>query len=244
MTSGSVGLSTIQQTLSNMQIAAALPATDSSPVVPGDSFATTLVQATNDLSSTGGGLFIGYPGGGTGISTVADASLSAGGSAQEMSLTALLLSTRQSAGSLGVSSSASTTQAIASAVGGVTGSDVVNTAAQFEGTPYVWGGSTPKGFDCSGLVQYVYGQLGINLPRTSQEQARVGTPVAALSSAQPGDLLYFAGSDGTISAPGHVGIYVGNGEMIDAPYTGTRVQMESISSAGSVVAIRRILAGA
>jgi len=242
MTSGSVELAAIQQILSEMRIAAALPAAGPSSVVQGDSFATTLTRATNDLSTAGSGLFVGYLGGGT--PTLNGAPFPTGSSAAEMSQIALLLSTHQSAGLPGALTSVPTPNTIGSIAGGATGADVVNTALHFEGTPYVWGGSTPRGFDCSGFVQYVYTQLGITMPRTSQVQATAGTPVASLSNAQSGDLIFFAGSDGTASAPGHVGIYVGNGEMIDAPYTGTSVQVHSVSSAGAIVAIRRVLAGA
>ena len=127
----------------------------------------------------------------------------------------------------------------------VTGSDVVNDAANYLGVPYVWGGTNPAtGLDCSGLVQRVYADLGINLPRTSQEQAQVGTPVASLADAQPGDLLFFPGSDGTAASPGHVGIYIGNGQMIAAPHTGTDVQVESVASVGTPTSIRRILPSA
>lgn len=135
-------------------------------------------------------------------------------------------------------------QASLEATGGVSGSDVVGEAEQFLGTPYVWGGESPSGFDCSGLVQYVYGQLGVTLPRTSEEQATAGTPVASLATATPGDLVLFAGSDGTATAPGHVGIYLGDGMMIDAPHTGTDVQIQPVSAAGEPVAIRRIVSTA
>ncbi|MGH9089410.1 MAG: NlpC/P60 family protein [Acidimicrobiales bacterium] len=121
---------------------------------------------------------------------------------------------------------------------GSLGQQVVTSARSFLGTPYVWGGESPSGFDCSGLVQYVYGHLGVQLPRTSEEQALAGTPVASLAQAQPGDLVLFAGSDGTPTAPGHVGIYIGDGKMIDAPYTGTDVRVDTV---GTPVAIRRVL---
>ncbi len=118
-----------------------------------------------------------------------------------------------------------------------TGGAVVADAEQYLGVPYQWGGtSATTGFDCSGLVQHVYGDLGVSLPRTSQEQATVGTAVPDLAAAQPGDLLFFEpGADG----PGHVGIYMGGGMMIDAPHTGSSVQIEKVW--GTPTAIRRIL---
>ncbi len=119
-----------------------------------------------------------------------------------------------------------------------TGQAVVADAQKYLGVPYVWGGTSPtQGVDCSGLVQDVYADLGISLPRTSQEQATTGVPVSSLADAQPGDLVFFPGSDGTASAPGHVGIYIGNGEMIDAPHTGTDVRVGPV---GNPTAIRRV----
>ena len=120
-----------------------------------------------------------------------------------------------------------------------TGQSVVADAQKFLGVPYLWGGTSPtQGVDCSGLVQDVYAEVGISLPRTSQEQATVGEPVASLADAQPGDLVFFPGADGTASAPGHVGIYIGNGEMIDAPFTGADVRVDPV---GTPTAVRRVI---
>ena len=74
---------------------------------------------------------------------------------------------------------------------GDVGSDAVSLASTFKGTPYVWGGEKPGGFDCSGLVQYVYSKLGVDLPRHSSDQAKAGTPVA-LNDLRPGDLVFLA----------------------------------------------------
>lgn len=94
--------------------------------------------------------------------------------------------------------------------------NIINTAQQFLGVPYVWGGTSPSGFDCSGFVQYVFAQCGINLPRTADIQATAGYPVSK-AELQPGDLVFFAGDYVNIS---HVGIYVGEGKMIHASQSG------------------------
>ncbi len=121
------------------------------------------------------------------------------------------------------------------------GISIVQAATNELGVPYVWGGSSPNsGFDCSGLVQYVFSTLGVSLPRTAAAQEQVGTPVANLASAQPGDLLFF--EPGQNGAPpgeaGHVAIYIGNGQMIAAPETGQDVQVQPVP--GTPLAIRRV----
>jgi cell wall-associated NlpC family hydrolase len=94
----------------------------------------------------------------------------------------------------------------------------------------VWGGSTPSGFDCSGLVQYVYERLGIDLPRTSREQYHAGAfiPANRLDLLQPGDLVFF-GYDGDPERVHHVGMYVGDGNFIHAPGTGDHVVVASLT---------------
>ncbi|WP_067473296.1 transglycosylase SLT domain-containing protein [Actinomadura hibisca] len=121
--------------------------------------------------------------------------------------------------------------------GQVTGRDVVADARRYLGVPYAWGGTNPKvGLDCSGLVQRVYADLGIKLPRVSQDQAHAGRSVPSLSQAQPGDLLTFG------DPAHHIGIYVGDGKMLHAPHTGTVVKIVDLASYGTKpTAIRRVL---
>ena len=98
-------------------------------------------------------------------------------------------------------------------------SNVVEIAKQYIGTPYVYGGSTPAGFDCSGFTQYVFAKAGKSIPRVTTAQQAAATPV---SSPQPGDLVFFG------SPSWHVGIYVGDGMMIDSPRTGSSISIRPI----------------
>jgi len=110
--------------------------------------------------------------------------------------------------------------------GGSGHSAVVGIAQRYLGVPYVYGGASPSGFDCSGLTMYCYAQIGIGLSHGATDQQRASTPVP-LSALQPGDLVFF----GSSGYSGHVGIYVGGGSMIHAPHTGAVVSYGSISGA-------------
>ncbi len=92
------------------------------------------------------------------------------------------------------------------------------------GKPYQWGGTGPDSFDCSGLVMEAYRAAGIDIPRTSEEQWAWGPRVSA-SKVQPGDLVFFVGADGTVASPGHVGLVIGGGMMIEAFATGFPIRI-------------------
>ena len=110
--------------------------------------------------------------------------------------------------------------------------EAAHIALRYLGVPYVWGGYSPSGFDCSGLVMFVYGQLGISLPHYTVSQWDVTQPIAQ-SQAQPGDLIFFNGLE-------HVGIYLGGGQMVDAPHTGSVVRVDNIYGFGSIDGFRRV----
>lgn len=102
---------------------------------------------------------------------------------------------------------------------------ILDYAAQFVGTPYVYGGSTPDGFDCSGFTSYVYKNVATPIARTSRDQ-RATTKNISMDELLPGDLVFF-GSGGTVN---HVGIYTGNGQFIHSPHTGSVVKYDSLTS--------------
>lgn len=144
---------------------------------------------------------------------------------------------------LGANGTSSTSSVSARTVGGsdATGlqQQVLDAARSALGLPYVWGGnSLSTGVDCSGLVQQAYKTIGIDLPRLSADQARSGTAVTSLAEAQPGDLLAWDNSSRNNGAD-HIAIYLGDGKMIEAPYTGAKVRIVDVPSTPDY--IRRVI---
>ena len=127
------------------------------------------------------------------------------------------------------------TQAVPSAVvaPGAAAQKAVDTALAQVGDPYVWGASGPDAFDCSGLMQYAYSAAGISLPHSSSSQSQMGTPVSR-DQLQPGDLVFF------YSPVSHVGMYIGNGQMVHASTSGQPVKVASLDSMGGYNSARRI----
>lgn len=119
--------------------------------------------------------------------------------------------------------------------GGVTGADIVEGAKKYLGVPYVLGGTTSAGIDCSGLVQRVFKDLGIDVPRLVSGQSTLGTEVPSLAQAQPGDLIVTDGGE-------HIVIYAGDGKVIHAPSAGRNVSLvPAWMDDSDIVTIRRVV---
>lgn len=128
-----------------------------------------------------------------------------------------------------------TVPGLSTAPGTATGAAVVEDAKKYLGVPYVWGGTDPKtGLDCSGLVQRVYKDLGIDLPRVAVDQGNAGTTVPNLAAAKPGDLLVMRNG-------AHIGIYMGNNQYIHAPQPGENVTIADIPAGAVFDKITRII---
>ena len=115
---------------------------------------------------------------------------------------------------------------------------ILDIANQYIGVPYIFGGSTPSGFDCSGFTRYVYSAAGIDLPRSADEQYGVGYSVS-MANLQPGDLVFFSTYDSGIS---HVGIYIGNHQFINAASDGVSISdMDSSYWAARYIGAKRVM---
>ncbi len=162
--------------------------------------------------------------------TPATAVTSAAASASADSFAATLSAALGTTGTTGTTGPSATGSA-----NGTTGADVVASAKKYLGVPYVFGGEDSSGMDCSGLVQTVYADIGIEVPRLVSGQMKMGTEVGSLAEAQPGDLIVTGGGD-------HILIYAGDHKVIHAPYPGRTVCLrEAYMTDADITTIRRII---
>ncbi|MHA7132025.1 C40 family peptidase [Oerskovia turbata] len=192
--------------------------------------------AGSSAGTTGTGSAAGLGGLGGGLGGVLSGALSGAGTDDLARLFSSISSSLTSSGALsGAAASSTSTGALAATGAAGSAASVLETAKQYLGVPYVWGGESlaEGGLDCSGLVQLVFGAHGVDLPRVARDQMNAGAEVASLAQAQPGDLIVQRGGK-------HIGIYLGDGQMIHAPKPGRTVEITSVSDA-SVTTIRRVL---
>lgn len=153
----------------------------------------------------------------------------------------LLELTSSPAGNSGAVVKKTTSSGTSSSSASPLGSQIATYAQNFLGVPYVWGGSSSKGFDCSGLTQYVYKQYGYSLNRTAASQLSNGTSVK-YADLQPGDLVFFANTYASNEAATHVGIYIGDGNFVHAANGGVKITaLSSNYYASRYVGARRII---
>jgi cell wall-associated NlpC family hydrolase len=142
-----------------------------------------------------------------------------------------------SAPSSGSSPYAGTTGDLSGTVSAATGAAAVRQAESQIGKPYEWGAAGPNTYDCSGLVMWAYGNVGVHLDHWTGFQWNEGAHVST-SQLQPGDLLFFAYNTSDPSTIHHVGMYIGNGQMVEAPYTGANVRISSSGRSDYIGAVR------